>query len=64
MSFVENGDNRYLVVVNSSWTKKCKADITLAQPCSIIDRTGRVSECPEGKNALVIDEGDMLVIKY
>ncbi len=64
VSFVMNGSDRYLVVVNSSWTKKCKANVTLAQPCSIIDRNGRVSECPEGKNALVIDEGDMLVIKY
>ena len=64
VSFVENGDARYLVVANSSWREKCKADVTLAQACVIIDRTGRASECPEGKNALVIDEGDMLVIKY
>ena len=64
VSFVENSDAHYLVVVNSSWKKKCKAVFTLAQPCVVIDRAGCVSECPEGKNALVIDEGDMLVIKY
>ena len=64
VSFVENGDARYLIVVNSSWKKKCKADVTLTQPCVTIDRAGRASECPEGKNALVIDEGDMLVIQY
>ena len=64
VSFVENGDARYLVMVNSSWKKKCKAVFTLTQPCVISDRAGCVSECPEGKKALVIDEGDMLVIKY
>jgi hypothetical protein len=64
VSFVENGDARYLVVVNSSWTKKCNVSLHLARPCEIIDRTGAVRQCPEGKNALVIDEGDMLIVRY
>lgn len=64
VSFVENVDARYVVVVNSSWTDKCNADVVLTQSCSLIDRTGAVTEIPKGKNALVIDEGDMLVIRY
>lgn len=64
VSFVENGDARYLVVVNSSWTEKCNVSLHLARPCEIIDRTGAVRQCPEGKNALVIDEGDMLIVRY
>lgn len=64
VSFVENSDARYLVVVNSSWTEKCNVSLNLARPCEIIDRTGAVRQCPEGKNVLVIDEGDMLIVRY
>ena len=64
VSFVENGEDRYIVVVNSVWTEKCNAEVVLKQPCSIIDRTGAETQCPKGRNTLVIDEGDMLVIRY
>lgn len=64
VSFIENGANRYIVVVNSSWTQKCKASVEFAAACSMIDRRGAVSEWSKGKNAFVIDEGDMLVIRY
>ena len=64
VSFVENGEDRYIVVVNSVWTEKCNAEVVLKQPCSIIDRTGAETQYPKGKHALVIDEGDMLVIRY
>ncbi|MBO4417543.1 MAG: hypothetical protein J5801_05445 [Bacteroidales bacterium] len=64
VSFVENGANRYIVVVNSSWTRKCNASVEFAAACSTIDRNGVVSQWSKGKTAFVIDEGDMLVIKY
>lgn len=64
VSFIENGANRYIVVVNSSWTQKCRASVEFAAACSTIDRRGVVSEWGKSKNAFVIDEGDMLVIKY
>ena len=64
VSFIENGDERYIVVVNSGWKEKCRAEIEFERPCSTIDRRGVVSEWGKGKNAFVIDEGDMLVIKY
>ena len=64
VSFIENGGERYIVVVNSSWTEKCRAEVEFNRPCSTIDRFGAVSEWGKSKNAFVIDEGDMLVIKY
>lgn len=64
VSFIENGDARYLVVVNSSWTEKCRASVVLAATCSIIDRAGAVLPVTAGAHTIAIDEGDMLVIKY
>ncbi|MBQ7254244.1 MAG: hypothetical protein IJS30_06190 [Bacteroidales bacterium] len=64
VSFIEKGDERYIVVVNSSWTGKCRAEVEFARQCSTIDRFGVVSKWGKSKNAFIIDEGDMLIIKY
>ena len=64
VSFIENGDARYVAIVNSTHKSKTAVLASFTAPVSIISRTGAVSECPAGKNALVIDEGDMLVIRY
>lgn len=64
VSFVENGTNRYLVLVNSSTVEKCTAEVEFAQMAYTIDREGVFHEHQPGKEKIVIDEGDMLVIKY
>lgn len=64
VSFIENGDERHIVVVNSNWTEKCRAEVVFERPCTTIDRRGDVTEWGKGKKAFVIDEGDMLIIKY
>ena len=64
VSFIENGDARYLAVVNSSWEEKMTVKAEFRSPVSIIDRTGGVSAAPEGPCTFVVDEGDMLVVKY
>ena len=64
VSFVENGDARYLVVVNSSWEEKTTVSAEFGSTVSVIDRTGLVSSVTPGSHTFVVDEGDMLVVKY
>ena len=64
VSFVENGDARYLVVVNSSWEEKTTVSAEFGSTVSVIDRTGSVSSVTPGSHTFVVDEGDMLVVKY
>lgn len=64
ISFVENGPNRYIAVVNSSCMEKFTAEVEFAAMAYTIDRDGKFTEHQPGKEKFVIDEGDMLVIKY
>ena len=64
MGFEENNGNDYLVVVNSDCFSKCKVSVDFTQLCYTIDRTGAFTEQQPGKRDFVLDEGDMLVIKY
>ena len=64
VSFEENAGGDYLIMVNSSVTQKCTATIEFASSVYTIDRTGAFIEQLPGKRDFVIDEGDMLVIKY
>ena len=63
VSFVENGSDRYVLVVNSSWEEKTAVSAEFRAPVSIIDRSGAVSAVAEGFMSFTLDEGDMLVIK-
>ncbi|MBR3743737.1 MAG: beta-galactosidase [Bacteroidales bacterium] len=64
VSFVENGDNRYLVLVNSSCTEKFTAEVEFASMVYTIDRDGLFTEHQPGREKFVVDKGDILVIKY
>ena len=64
VGFEENNGNDYLVVVNSDCFSKCKVSVDFTQLCYTIDRTGAFTEQQPGKRDFVLDEGDMLVIKY
>ncbi len=64
VSFVENGSNRYIVMVNSSCMEKFTAEVEFATTVCTIDRDGVFTEHQPGKASFVVDEGDMLVIKY
>ena len=64
VSFVENGFNRYIVLVNSSTVAKCTAEVEFAEMAYTIDREGVFHEHQPGREKFVMDEGDMLVIKY
>ena len=64
VSFEENGGNDYLVIVNSDCFSKCSVSIDFKDMCYTIDRSGAFSEQQPGKRDFVLDEGDMLVVKY
>ena len=64
VSFEENNGNDYLVVVNGDCFTKCKVTVDFAKLSYTIDRTGTFTEQQPGKRDFVLDEGDMLVIKY
>ncbi len=64
VSFVENGGNEYVVVVNGSCFEKCNVEVELSSMAYTIDRTGAFTEHQQGKAEFVLDEGDMLVVKY
>lgn len=64
VSFEENDGNKYIVVVNGSCFEKCTAEIEFASMAYTIDREGVFHEHQPGKEKFVMDEGDMLVIKY
>ena len=51
-------------MVNSSCTQKCTATVEFNSPVYTIDRNGEFAEHQPGKEKFVMDEGDMLVIKY
>lgn len=64
VSFIENGDARYMVVVNTEWVEKVAVAADIRQEVTLIDREGNASKVGPGSHTLMIDEGDMLVIKW
>ena len=64
ISFVSNGGNEYIAVCNKSWEEKLPVDVTFAQNVLTIDREGEFALHAPGSKSFVIDEGDMLIIKW
>lgn len=64
VGFEENNGNDYLVVVNGDCFTKCTVTVEFNELAYTIDRTGAFTEQQPGKRDFVLDEGDMLVIKY
>ena len=64
VSFEENAGGNYLIMVNSSCSQKCTATVEFNSPVYTVGRDGSFTEHQPGKEKFVMDEGDMLVIKY
>lgn len=64
ISFIENGDARYIALVNSSWDEKTAVNAEIMSPVSVIDRAGIERQIAPGHQTLTLDEGDMLVVRY
>lgn len=64
VSFIENGDARYIVVVNTEWEKKVNVTADFREDVTVIDRTGASAAVNPGSRTFSVDEGDMLVIKW
>ncbi len=64
VSFEENGGNDYLVIVNADCFSKCTVSVDFKERCYTIDRSGAFTLQEPGKRDFVLDEGDMLVVKY
>ncbi len=64
ISFVNNGGSEYIALCNKSWQQKLPVKLSLAQNVFTIDREGEFTQQTPGVKSFVIDEGDMLVIKW
>ena len=64
VSFVGNSGNEYIAICNKSWQEKLNVDLTFNREVYTIDRDGIFTEQQPGKSTFVIDEGDMLVVKW
>lgn len=64
VSFIRNSGNEYVVLCNKSWQEKISVYIGFTRAVYTIDREGEFSEQPPGETRFIIDEGDMLVIKW
>ena len=65
VSFIENGGNEYVVVVNGSWQNHCTIDAEFDGLVYSIDHDGVFTEHPGGSKASFdIEGGDMMVFKY
>ena len=64
VSFLGNNGNEYVVVCNKSWQDKLNVDLTFTREVYTIDRDGVFAEQQPGTSTFVIDEGDMLVVKW
>jgi len=63
VSFIENGDSEYVVIVNESCWEKFNAELKFASAVEIIDRNGDAVPYARGTASFTVDEGDMLVVK-
>ena len=64
VTFVGNSGNEYVVICNKSYEEKLPVDVTFTRTVYTIDREGDFTEQQPGKVSFMIDEGDMLVIKW
>ena len=65
VSFIENGGNEYVVVVNGSWQNHCTIDAEFDGLVYSIDHDGVFTEHPGGSKASFdVEGGDMMVFKY
>ena len=64
VSFVENGDNRYLAVVNNYWSVDQVLAIELNDPVYLIGSDGQFQELAAGVTHFALGKGDMVVLKY
>ncbi len=64
VSFVGNSGNEYIAICNKSWQEKLHVDLTFNREVYTIDRDGIFTEQQPGTSTFIIDEGDMLVVKW
>ena len=64
VGFISNRGNKYLTVANKSLKEKMRLDVIFDEMVYTIARDGLFVEQPFGPARFVLDEGDMLVIKY
>ncbi len=64
VGFIENRGNKYITVANKSLRDKMTVDAVFNDRVYTIARDGIFVEQPSGPAQFVLDEGDMLVIKY
>ena len=64
VSFIENRGNRYIAMVNQSYTQKISVEVTFNDMVYTIEPDGSFTEHRPGSEEFVIDEGDLMVIKY
>lgn len=64
IGFIDNHDNKYVTVGNKSVKEKMTVDAVFNSAVYTIARDGLFVEQPSGPARFVLDEGDMLVIKY
>ena len=63
VSFLENRGNRYIAIVNQSYTSKISAQVTFNEMVYTIERDGSFAQQQPGSREFTIDEGDLMVIK-
>ena len=63
VSFIGNRGNRYITIVNQSYTQKITAQVAFSGVAYTIERDGSFVEHLPGSEQFTIDEGDLMVIK-
>jgi hypothetical protein len=64
VGFIENRGNKYVTVANKSLKNKMNIQAVFNDVVYTIARDGLFVEQPSGPARFVLDEGDLLVIKY
>ena len=64
VSFIGNSGNEYVVICNKSWQEKLPVEVEFTREVYTIDREGEFTSQQPGNTSFIIDEGDMLVIKW
>ena len=63
VSFIENRGNRYIALVNQSYTQAITVQVTFNAPAYTIERDGSFVEHGRGTDDFTVDPGDLMVIK-
>ena len=64
VAFISNRGNKYVTVANKSLKEKMTLDVIFGDMVYTIARDGIFTEQQPGPAQFIVDEGDMLVIKY